>query len=228
LPSGCRRAFNVVPARAAIGKGWPSIPASINLLYRRDRDRKGDPAPRRHGRASDGAGGKSPNVVFADAGSRGAAKGTINAIFYGKGEPRSAGSRLLVEESIHDALMEKVVERARKMAPGDRMNPKTRLSALVSVAARHGRGYVEAGKRRREASPAATARRSAAKGFRADGVRRGTPQMRTRQGGDFGPVRATLMFGRDRGGRRRQLDDLRPCRGGLTRDVKKAPERPER
>ena len=46
-------------------------------------------------------GGKSPNVVFADADLDAASKGAINAIFYGKGELCSAGSRLLVEESAH-------------------------------------------------------------------------------------------------------------------------------
>jgi aldehyde dehydrogenase (NAD+) len=77
-------------------------------------------------------GGKSPNIVFADADLETAAKGAINAIFYGKGELCSAGSRLLVEESIHDALIEKVVERAKKMVPGDPLDPKTRLGSLVS------------------------------------------------------------------------------------------------
>jgi acyl-CoA reductase-like NAD-dependent aldehyde dehydrogenase len=92
-------------------------------------------------------GGKSPNVVFADADLDAAAKGAINAIFYGKGELCSAGSRLLVEDSIHDALLEKVVERAKKMAPGDPLDPKTRLGALVSEKQRDTVArYVEAGK----------------------------------------------------------------------------------
>src|SRR5918911_324866 len=57
-------------------------------------------------------GGKSPNIVFADADLEAAARGTINAIFYGKGEVCAAGSRLLVEEAAHDELMAKVGERA--------------------------------------------------------------------------------------------------------------------
>ena len=48
-------------------------------------------------------GGKSPNIVFADADLPAAAKGALNGIFYGKGEVCAAGSRLLVEESAHDA-----------------------------------------------------------------------------------------------------------------------------
>src|SRR5213075_2064797 len=50
-------------------------------------------------------GGKSPNVVFADADLQAAARGALNGIFYGKGEVCAAGSRLLVEEPVHDELM---------------------------------------------------------------------------------------------------------------------------
>ena len=45
-------------------------------------------------------GGKSPNIVFADADLEAAARGALNAIFYGKGEVCAAGSRLLVEEAV--------------------------------------------------------------------------------------------------------------------------------
>jgi acyl-CoA reductase-like NAD-dependent aldehyde dehydrogenase len=77
-------------------------------------------------------GGKSPNIVFADADLDAAARGALNAIFYGKGEVCAAGSRLLVEEGAHDELMAKVVERANKMVAADPLNPKTRLGAIVS------------------------------------------------------------------------------------------------
>jgi aldehyde dehydrogenase (NAD+) len=77
-------------------------------------------------------GGKSPNIVFADADLEAASRGALNAIFYGKGEVCAAGSRLLVEESVHDELMSKVIERANKMVAGDPLNPKTRLGAIVS------------------------------------------------------------------------------------------------
>jgi aldehyde dehydrogenase (NAD+) len=77
-------------------------------------------------------GGKSPNIVFADADLDAAARGALNAIFYGKGEVCAAGSRLLVEEAAHDELMAKVVERANKMVAADPLHPKTRLGAIVS------------------------------------------------------------------------------------------------
>jgi acyl-CoA reductase-like NAD-dependent aldehyde dehydrogenase len=92
-------------------------------------------------------GGKSPNIVFADADLEAAARGTINAIFYGKGEVCAAGSRLLVEEAAHDELMAKVCERASKMAAGDPLHPKTRLGAIVSKEQMETvLSYVEAGK----------------------------------------------------------------------------------
>ncbi|HKS25165.1 MAG TPA: aldehyde dehydrogenase family protein [Thermoanaerobaculia bacterium] len=92
-------------------------------------------------------GGKSPNIVFADADLDAAARGAINAIFYGKGEVCAAGSRLLVEEAAHDELMEKVCDRASKMTPADPLHPKTRLGAIVSKEQMETvLSYVEAGK----------------------------------------------------------------------------------
>jgi acyl-CoA reductase-like NAD-dependent aldehyde dehydrogenase len=77
-------------------------------------------------------GGKSPNIVFADADLDAAARGAINGIFYGKGEVCAAGSRLLVEESVKDELLAKIRERAARMVAADTLHPKTRLGALVS------------------------------------------------------------------------------------------------
>jgi aldehyde dehydrogenase (NAD+) len=93
-------------------------------------------------------GGKSPNIVLADADLDAAARGAFNGIFYGKGEVCAAGSRLLVEDSIHDALMEKLIARTRKMQPGDPLHPKTRMGAIVSRQQQESvMGYVEAGKK---------------------------------------------------------------------------------
>ena len=143
-------------------------------------------------------GGKSPNVVFADADLEAAAKGAINAIFYGKGELCSAGSRLLVEESVHDALLERVVDRARKMVPADPLHPKTRLGSLVSEKQRENvERYVESGKSE-GAKVVAGGNRASVDGkgafFEAtvfDGVR---PEMRIAREEIFGPVLATLTF----------------------------------
>jgi aldehyde dehydrogenase (NAD+) len=77
-------------------------------------------------------GGKSPNIVFPDADLDAAVRGATTGIFYGKGEVCAAGSRLLVDKSIKDQFVEKVAARAKKMTPGDPMDPKTRLGAIAS------------------------------------------------------------------------------------------------
>ncbi|MFQ5670516.1 MAG: aldehyde dehydrogenase family protein [Acidobacteriota bacterium] len=77
-------------------------------------------------------GGKSPNIVFADADLGAAAKGALVGIFYGKGEVCAAGSRLLLERSAHDEMMDSMGARVSRMAPGDPMDPRTRMGALVS------------------------------------------------------------------------------------------------
>ena len=143
-------------------------------------------------------GGKSPNVVFADADLDAAAKGAINAIFYGKGELCSAGSRLLVEEGAHDALVERVVDRAKKMVPADPLHPKTRLGSLVSEKQRESvERYVEIGKSE-GAKLLAGGNRVAVNGrgafFEATVFDRVRPEMQIAREEIFGPVLATLTF----------------------------------
>src|SRR6185436_9490709 len=77
-------------------------------------------------------GGKSPNIVFADADLEAAARGAVGGIVYNCVQVCTAGSRLLVEESVHDKLVEQIVARAKKMTPGDPFDPKTRLGPVVS------------------------------------------------------------------------------------------------
>jgi len=77
-------------------------------------------------------GGKSPNVIFADADLKAAVRGALTGIFYGKGEVCAAGSRLLVERSAHAQVVEQLAEGAKKLTPGDPLDKNTRLGALVS------------------------------------------------------------------------------------------------
>ncbi len=79
-------------------------------------------------------GGKSPNVVFADADLDAAAKGAVIGIFYNKGETCTAGSRLFVEESVADEFAALLVKRAQRSRPGDPMDPGTKIGPLVSAA----------------------------------------------------------------------------------------------
>lgn len=77
-------------------------------------------------------GGKSPNIVFADADLGAAVRGAQSGIFYGKGEVCAAGSRLLVDRKIKDQVVEQLAARAKKLVPGDPFDKATRLGAVVS------------------------------------------------------------------------------------------------
>src|SRR6476620_3865090 len=93
-------------------------------------------------------GGKSPNIVLADADIEAAIRGATIGIFYGKGEVCAAGSRLLVDRSIKSEFIDKLAARARKMTAGDPMDPKTRFGALSSRKQLDTvLGYIDSGKR---------------------------------------------------------------------------------
>ena len=77
-------------------------------------------------------GGKSPNIVLADADMEAAIRGATIGIFYGKGEVCAAGSRLLVDTSIKNEFVDKLASRVKKMVAGDPMDSKTRFGALSS------------------------------------------------------------------------------------------------
>ena len=81
------------------------------------------------------AGGKSPNVVFADAPDLdAAAEAAASAIAFNQGEVCTAGSRLLVEASIKDAFVEKVAAALKaNWAPGHPLDPNTAVGALVDT-----------------------------------------------------------------------------------------------
>lgn len=94
-------------------------------------------------------GGKSPNIVFADCEDLDAAADMAAfGVFFNQGEVCSANTRLYVERGIHDAFVDKLIARAAGMAPGDPLDPATRMGAIVD-ARQHARimGFVEAGRR---------------------------------------------------------------------------------
>lgn len=93
-------------------------------------------------------GGKSPNIVLADADVRAAVRGATTGIFYGKGEVCAAGSRVLVERAIYDDFVTEFAGRAEKMTVGDPMDANTRLGAIVSEEQLDRvMGYVDTGKK---------------------------------------------------------------------------------
>jgi gamma-glutamyl-gamma-aminobutyraldehyde dehydrogenase len=93
-------------------------------------------------------GGKSPNLVFADAEDLDrAAEMAAFGIFFNQGEVCSANSRLLVERPIRDQLVERLLERARQVRIGDPLDPATTMGPLVDEQhAERVRGYIEAGR----------------------------------------------------------------------------------
>jgi acyl-CoA reductase-like NAD-dependent aldehyde dehydrogenase len=144
-------------------------------------------------------GGKSPNIVMADYPDlKRAARAAAAAIFFNQGEMCSAGSRLLVQESIRDALLEEVVAIASSLAPGDPLDPATRLGALVDEPqTQRVLSYIAAGRtdgarvavggaRVREASGGCYVEPTVFAGVR--------PDMRIAREEIFGPVLAIMTF----------------------------------
>jgi aldehyde dehydrogenase (NAD+) len=77
-------------------------------------------------------GGKSPNIVFDDADLDNALKGVISGIFAATGQTCVAGSRLLLQRSIHDRFLEKLVAFARTARMGNPMSPDTQVGPVTS------------------------------------------------------------------------------------------------
>ena len=144
-------------------------------------------------------GGKSPNIVFPDADLDAAIRGATTGIFYGKGEVCAAGSRLLVDKSIRSEFIDKVAARAKKMSPGDPLDPKTRLGAISSKKQlENDLRYIEIAKQEGAQLVAGGGRADigTGKGYFLqptifDGV---TPQMTIAREEIFGPVLAAIEF----------------------------------
>ena len=144
-------------------------------------------------------GGKSPNIVFADADMDATAAGVANAIFQNAGQTCSAGSRLLVERQAHDQLVARLSERVAQMRIGPGvsdpdMGPiisKKQLEAVdtyVKVGTKEGAHVAAGGSRPADAS--------LAKGYfyQPTLLDRVSPDMRVAQEEIFGPVLAIIAF----------------------------------
>jgi aldehyde dehydrogenase (NAD+) len=77
-------------------------------------------------------GGKSPNVVFADADLDAAVEGAFFGLFFNQGQCCCAGSRLFVEDRVHDQFVEKILARTKKQKVGDPFDPETTQGPQVS------------------------------------------------------------------------------------------------
>lgn len=142
-------------------------------------------------------GGKSPNVIFADADLKAAVRGAQNGIFYGKGEVCAAGSRLLVERSVHDQVVEELVARAKRLVPGDPFDKNTRLGAVVSKKQQETvMSYIAAGKKEATLVAGGNAATVNGKGYFVEATvfDAAAPGMKIVDEEIFGPVLAVLTF----------------------------------
>jgi aldehyde dehydrogenase (NAD+) len=92
-------------------------------------------------------GGKAPNIVFADADLEAAVQGAIGGIFFNQGEVCCAGSRLFVEESVHDEFVERLASHAAGINVGDPLDRSCQMGAQISDEQfQKILGYIDAGR----------------------------------------------------------------------------------
>lgn len=142
-------------------------------------------------------GGKSPNIIFADAPDiKAAAVAAAWGLFYNQGEVCNAGSRVLVEELVREEVVEIIIETGRAMRQGDPLDPETQIGAMVDQGqANRVMDYIAIGQQ--EGARLASGGKRLAEGscfieptvF--DGVRN---DMRIAQEEIFGPVLSVLPF----------------------------------
>lgn len=93
-------------------------------------------------------GGKSPNIIFADADVETAAKFAYFALFFNMGQCCTAGSRLFVEDKVYDQVIEILKDRAKKQRIGDPFDPSTTQGPQISEKQYNTiLGYIESGKK---------------------------------------------------------------------------------
>jgi len=150
-------------------------------------------------RVSCECGGKTPNIIMADAHDLdAAATAAAWGIFFNQGEVCNAGSRLLVDRRVKDRVLAKIKEVGDTLQPGDPLDPKTKMGAIVDAnQLKRVMGYIDAGKKEGAALVYGGNQANEKSGgyFVAptifDAVK---PQMRIAQEEIFGPVLSVISF----------------------------------
>lgn len=145
-------------------------------------------------------GGKNPNIVFPDCDFDEAIEAALWGIYANKGEVCSAGSRLLIHESVHDQFVKKLTDRAKTMKVGDPFDPSSEMGSQISQQQMERiLGYIKAGSE--EGATLSCGGERDVEGPKAKGffirptVFTGVkPQMKIAQEEIFGPVLAVIPF----------------------------------
>ena len=141
-------------------------------------------------------GGKSANIIFPGADLDAAVKAAASGIFFNSGQVCSAGSRILVHDSIHDEVVERLVARASAIRLGDPRDKATAMGPLVSAVQMHRvLEYVDIGKREGAELAAGGARVGGTGFYVAPTVFANVEHsMRISQEEIFGPVASVIRF----------------------------------
>src|SRR5665213_974874 len=141
-------------------------------------------------------GGKSANIIFADADLAAATRAASAGIFFNSGQVCSAGSRILAHESVYDEVVERLIARARAVRIGDPRDPATTMGPLVSaVQMKRVLDYIDVGQREGARLVAGGARRGERGFFVNPTVFADVKhEMRISQEEIFGPVAAVIRF----------------------------------
>jgi len=147
IPAGV---LNVVPGPGAeVGEAIASHPGIDKVAFTGETGtgrRIAEAAARSLKRVSLELGGKSPNIVFADADLDAAVLGSLWAIYYAAGQSCEARSRILVQDEVYGAFAAAFAEKARSLTVGDPLNADTKVGSLISRShADKVRGFVDIG-----------------------------------------------------------------------------------